>query len=248
MLRSMNEIKGYALLAEDGEIGRCKDFLLDDPNWTVRYMVADTGNWLPGRQVLILPLFLGRPDWASCLFPVKLVKKQVEDAPRLEEHAPVHRQYEVEYHSFYGLPFYWAGTHALGPVPYPAPLHDVNPESGEPSDPNQDECLLRSANELVEYHIKAVDGEIGHVEDFILDDDSWTVRYIVVDTRNWLPGKKVLVPPAWIESADWLQKTVTVDLTKGQVERSPEYDPSAPVNREYENLLYDFYGRPRYWQ
>jgi hypothetical protein len=127
-------------------------------------------------------------------------------------------------------------------------MYDVSPAENEQSDSTPDDCLLRSANELVGYHIKAVDGEIGHVEEFILDDESWTVRYLVVDTRNWLPGKKVLVPPAWIESADCLQETVTFDLTKGQIERSPEYDPSAPVNREYENLLYDFYGRPRYWE
>jgi len=248
MLRSMNEINGYTIQAEDGEIGRCKDFLLDDPYWTVRYMVADTGGWLTGKKVLISPLFLRSPDWASRAFPVKLRKKQVEDAPKLQEHEPVHRKYEAEYHAFYGMPHYWTAAATMVPVQYPAPLYDVAPEDKSLSDFEADDCLLRSASELAGYSIKAVDGEIGHVEDFVVDDESWAIRYLVVDTRNWLPGKKVVVPPAWIDSADWLKKVVAVDLTRGQVERSPEYDPSAPVNREYETQLFDFYGRPRYWE
>lgn len=247
-MRSVKEIMGYVLQAEDGEIGRCKDFLLDDQRWTVRYMVADTGKWLPGRKVLISPVSLGSPDWGARLFPIRLTKKQIEDAPKLQEQAPVHRRYEVEFHAFYGWPFYWAGAHTWGPVAYPAPLYDSQAAEDPIPDADPENCFLRSVNELMGYHIEAVDGDIGHIEEFIVDDESWTVRYMVIDTRNWLPGRKVLIPPTWIESADWLERTVAVDLTRGQVERSPEYDPSAPVNREYESKLYDFYGRPHYWE
>jgi len=106
MLRSIKEITGYVLQAVDGEIGRCKDFLFDDENWTIRYMVADTGKWLPGKKVLISPISLAEPDWTSSLLPVRLSQKQVEQAPELDENAPVSRQYEIKYHQYFGWPTY----------------------------------------------------------------------------------------------------------------------------------------------
>ncbi len=252
MLRSLKEVLGYVLSAQDGEIGRCKDFLFDDLAWTVRYMVADTGRWLPGRKVLVSPISLGEPDWRSRRFPVQLTKKQIEEAPPLEEDAPVSRQYEIRWTRYYGWPYYWAGSAPWGVVEYPSALL-LQKDLTEAAEQEQEEAAgredrhLRSAKEVTGYHIQATDDEIGHVEDFILDEQSWTLRYIVVDTRNWLPGRKVLVSPEWVDSVDWGEEKVFVDLTTRQVRDSPEYDPSVPVNREYEVRLYDFYGRPQYW-
>ena len=248
MLRSIKEITGYVLQAEDGEIGRCKDFLFDDEFWTIRYMVADTGKWLPSKKVLISPVSLGEPDWVSNRFPVRLTKKQIEEAPSIDEYAPVSRQYEIKYHAYYGWHSYWDGVEVGGIAAYPGPLYaekkkevvEIKPESGDPH--------LRSASEVKGYHIKARDEEIGHVEDFIVDDQTWTIRYMIIDTSNWWPGsRKVLVPPTWIDSVDWAESKVRVNLTVEQIRLGPEYDPSAPVNREYEIQLYDFYGRPKYW-
>ncbi len=248
MLRSIKEITGYVLQAEDGAIGRCKDFLFDDELWTIRYMVADTGKWLPGKKVLISPVSLGEPDWVSNRFPVRLTKKQIEEAPSIDEYAPVSRQYEIKYHAYYGWHSYWDGVEVWGIDAYPGPLYaekkkevvEIKPESGDPH--------LRSASEVKGYHIKARDEEIGHVEDFIVDDQTWTIRYMIIDTSNWWPGsRKVLVPPTWIDSVAWAESKVRVDLTVEQIRLGPEYDPSAPVNREYETRLYDFYGRPKYW-
>ena len=248
MLRSVKELNNYVLEAEDGQIGRCKDFLFDDELWTIRYMVADTGMWLPGRKILISPISLGEPDWSSRLFQVKLTKKQIEKAPDLNEDAPVSREYEMRWFSYYGWSYYWFGGGLWGPAAGPTGLYikgekeKITDEDTEPA-----KSHLRSAKEVMGYHIQATDDEIGHVEDFILSDETWTIRYMVVDTRNWLPGRKVLVTPEWIESVDWGDNKVSVDLTREQVKNSPEYDPSAPVNREYEGRLYDFYGRPKYW-
>jgi hypothetical protein len=102
--------------------------------------------------------------------------------------------------------------------------------------------------EVTGYNIQTTEDEIGLVEDFILDDESWAIRYMVVNTRKWLPGRKVLIAPAWINSIDWAEKNVKVFLSSEQVKNSPEYDASTPVNREYEMQLYDFYGRPKYWK
>jgi len=248
MLRSVKEIKGYLLQAQDGEIGRCKDFLFDDERWTVRYMMADTGKWLPGREVVISPIPLGKPDWAAKVFPVELTKQQIEDCPALDTNAPVSRQYEIQHFKHYGWPYYWMGNGLWGIGKYPSiPMPGVQPEQETENDIEPEKSHLRSVDEVTGYHIQAEDGDIGHVEDFIVDDAIWIIRYLVVDTKNWLPGRSVLVSPEWIETISWEDKKVCVDLTKEAIQDSPAYDPSAPVNREYEIRIYDYYGRPKYW-
>ena len=106
---------------------------------------------------------------------------------------------------------------------------------------------LRSTQEVTGYYIGATDGEIGHVEDFIIDDESWSIRYIVVDTRNWWPGKKVLASPEWIEKVSWADSTVYVELTRAAIKSAPEYDASSPIDRDYEDRLHTHYGRQGYW-
>jgi hypothetical protein len=247
MLRSVKEIRNYVLKAKDGEIGRCKDLLFDDSFWAVRYMVADTGKWLTDRKVLISPISLGKPDWDSKLFPIRLTKKRIENSPVPDEDAPISRQHEIRWHKYYGWPFYWGGTYAWGAVPYPGELYDKNSQENETDEVDLGDDHLRSVNEVTDYRIQATDVEVGHVEDFIVDDETWIIHYMVVDTRNWLPGKKVLVAPTWIDSVDWAENKVSVSLTAEQLKNSPEYDPAAPVSREYEVRLYDYYGRPKYW-
>jgi len=248
MLRSTRELTGYRLHANDGEIGRCKDFLFHDEEWVIRYMVADTGTWIPNRKVIISPLFLGEPDWASSRFPVHLTKDQIEEAPPLGEHEPVSRQHEGEMFRYYGYPYYWVGNALWGPGATPRQLRahakeaGLDQDSGSEGDPH-----LRSVDEVTGYHISAQDGDIGHVEEFVVDDETWILRYMVVDTRNWLPGRKVLLSPSWVDSLDWTEETASVAMTKEQIKASPEYDPRTPINRDYEARLYDFYGRPVYW-
>lgn len=248
MLRSINELYNYVLQPEDGEIGRCKDFLFDDQLWTIRYMVADTGKWLPGRKVLVSPISLGEPNWPSQVFPIRLTKKQIEEAPGLDEDAPVSRQHEARWTRYYGWPHYWAGPGVWGTAEYPNALF-TQKQLEETSEEGADDVdrHLRATKEVKGYHIDATDGEIGHVEDFIVDDETWTIRYVVVDTRNWLPGAKVLLSPVWVQSVSWPDRKVSVVVTTQEVKDSPKYDPSTPVNREYEVRLYDFYGRPKYW-
>ena len=247
-MRSVNAITNYVISAKDGEIGRCKDFLFDDEFWAIRYMVADTGKWLPGRKVLISPISLGDPEWPNRRFAVNLTMKQVENSPPLEEHAPVSRQYERKYFSYYNWPYYGTGGALWGMAPYPAELPVQSAEEAKETADDPEQSHLRSVKEVTGYYIGAEDGEVGHVEDFIVHEETWSIRYLVVDTRNWLPGRKVLVAPQWISAVDWAAKTVRVGLTTTAVKDSPEYDPAAPVNREYETRLYDFYGRPAYWK
>jgi hypothetical protein len=253
MLRNIDYLtSGYILTAEDGDIGRCKDFLFDDRYWTIRYMVADTGKWLPGRKVLISPVLLGKPDWVTLSFPVELTKEQIENSPPLDEHAPVSVQYERRTARYYGMPYYWTGGAIWGEYIHPSELRALRERvADDVSDDEEDASAdhhLRSTKEVIGYHIQATDGEVGHVEDFIVEDDTWCIRYIVVDTRNWLPGRKVIVSPLWVESVDWPGRKVHVDIDKEEVKSSPKYDSKAPIHRRYETKLFDHYGRRTYWE
>ncbi len=242
MLRSTRDLKGYKILATDGEIGHVHDFYFDDRDWILRYLVIDTGKWLPGRRVLISPVALGQPEWSSKLLPVVLSRQQIENSPHISEDEPVSRQHEIDLVRYYDWPTYWPVS-PIG-VPPEGAMKRVEKEEArqEKGDPH-----LRSMREVTGYHIAATDGEIGHVEEFIVDDSNWIIRYMVIDTRNILPGKKVIISPQWIDNVDWQESKVEILLTQKSVKQSPEYDPSQPVNREYEEHLYDYYGRPKYW-
>lgn len=242
MLRSLKEIRGYTLSASDGELGRCKDFLFDERPWMVRYMVVDTGSWLAERKVLITPSVLGEPDWSAERFPVELSKQQIADAPGLDSDAPVSRHYELSYNSFFGLPNYWSD-----PL-IPPPFTEKAPPPPTGQDTELANCHLRSANEVTGYKIAATDGEIGHVEDFVFEDQDWDIRYLIVATRNWWPGKKVLVAPAWLGKIDWAHASVEVHMTREQLKQSPPFDETLPIDRNYEKQLHAFYKFPGYWE
>jgi hypothetical protein len=242
MLRNLSEIRGYRLDARDGVIGECKDFLFDDMQWIARYMVAHTAKWLPGRKVLISPLSLGTPRWRERQLPVDLTKDEIKNSPPLDENAPVSRQYEMEWLRYYGHPYYWDQGSPWGIEQYLAAKQKYSEKVADIEDPQK--THLRSAKEIQGYAIHALDGDIGHVEDFIVDDSLWLVRYLVVDTRNWLPGRNVLVAPVWIDTVDWQRRSVSVLKSRRQIENSPEYHPGQPVNLLYETRLYDYYGRP----
>jgi len=247
MLRNVSEILNYVLLAEDGEIGRCKDFLFDDEKWAIRYMVADTRKWLPGRKVLISPISLGEPDWNTRRFRVELMRRQIESSPPLDEDAPVSRQYEIIFSNYYRTSPYWAGAAAWGTQPTPSQLRAEQDKLATDFE-GAEENHLRSIKEVIGYHIRATDGDIGHVKDFAVDDQMWALRYVLIDTRNWLPGRMVLVSPQWITAVDWGAKKLSVDLTTDSVENSPEYDRKAPIDRDYECDLHDHYCRRGYWE
>jgi len=246
MLRSLKEILGYQILALNGDIGKVHDFFFDDGFWAIRYIVVDTGAWLPGRKVLLVPSALDKPEWEARALPVRLTKEQVKNSPEMDVDKPVYRQIEIALHEHFKWRPYWIPS-PPGAVP-PIPLEsEVEQEEGK-LQVDSDDPHLRSVKEVMGYHIQAGDGEIGHVEEFIADDMTWFIRYMVVDTRNWLPGRKVLIHPGWIEQVGWGDSKVHVDLSREIIKNSPEYDPTAPVNRKYEERLYDFYGRPKYWK
>lgn len=252
MLIRVKELLGFTLAATDGAIGVVEDCYFDDVHWTVRYLVVDTGGWLSGRQVLISPMAVRSVDTAGERVIVNLTREQVERSPDIDTHRPVSRQHEVALLQHYGFPAYWYGPYAWGPMILPTPPPPAADAASEEiaaraDQDNLEDAHLHATSEVLAYVIQARDGEIGHVDDFLLDDRSWTIRWLVVDTGKWLPGKHVLVAPDWVEDVAWTERAVRVGLTHAQIESAPEYDRRRPVDREYEQRLFAHYGRPGYW-
>lgn len=198
-LRRLRDLKHYALLARDGEIGRIEQVYFDDAQWLVRYFVVHTGGWLLGRDVLIAPRSLAGMDEKNKCITLDLSREQVENAP---------------------------------------PLEPLAASVSEPADPH-----LRDSGEVMGYHLQARDGELGHVHDLVLDDQDWGVRYFVVGTGNWWPGKKVLVAPIWVDRVSWADRAIFVDLERELIRAAPAYDPDQIIGHDDEVRLYAHYGK-----
>ncbi len=242
MLRSLKDFQRYRIHATDGDIGAVYEFYFDDMQWGIRYLVVDTGAWFTRRHVLISPVAIQNADWPGLTLTLNLTKAQIKGAPKVDEYKPFSRQQELNYVKYYGWPTYWSAA-----IPTTTPKLGELQAVASPDEP-KGVPHLRRTREVIGYTIHAMDGDIGEVEDFIVDDDPWEIRYMVVSTRHWLPGKKVLVAPQWITEVNESESKVHVGLTREEVKNSPEFDPTAPVNREYEVRLYDYYGQPKYWE
>jgi uncharacterized protein YrrD len=248
MMSVTSALKGLTICAADGRIGTVSDFLFDDRSWRVRWVVIDTGNWLPGRLVLLHPQALGKPDFNRNTLSVALTKERVENSPDLQQNLPVSRQMEQGVFAYYGWdPSWGGGAFAMdGMMPLiPSSAMTMGDtdltlaEQSHEGDPN-----LRSVSATDGYNIHATDGEIGHVSNFLMDDASWTLRYLIVDTRNWWPGKHVLLSPSCVTSIDWVQEVISVDVTQDKVRSSPEWNPAALIHDSYEAKLRDHYDWP----
>jgi uncharacterized protein YrrD len=245
MLIKAKELNGFELQGRDGGMGKVKEFYFDDQHWTIRYLVAETGNWLSDRQVLVSPYALLNVNKTDRFINVDLTKKQIEDSPPLRSDKPVSKQFEEEYYGFYGWPMYDGGPHVWGPHSYIE--RDRSKWGKSRATEKVWDHHLRSSHDVSGHAIQATDGEIGHVDDFIIDDETWSIRYLVIDTHNWLPDKKVLVSPLWIEKVSWTQSKVFVNLLRETIEKSPPYSEADLITREYELGLHKHYNRLGYW-
>lgn len=261
MLHHLKNLQGYALRASDGDIGTVKDFYFDDERWAVRYLVVETGTWLASRKVLISPVSLGTPNDADRVLPVSITREQVRMSPDIDTDKPVSRQHEADYLDYYGYPAYWdgVGLWGAGAVPgmmlpevdvVPPPLGSIERKAIQAEQRAlhaNDDPHLRSCKATTGYHIKAQDQEIGHVQGWIVDDESWALRYLVVDTSNWWTGKSVLIAPAWIRDVSWAEALVSVDLTSQAIKASPPFEPDQLPTRAQEAGMYAHYDRSGYW-
>lgn len=260
MLQSAKALRNYTIRAKDGDVGKIHEFYFDDKDWDIPYLVVDTGNWLPGRKIIISPDSFGHPDEKTGVLPVALTKEEVRNRPDVSKEQAAAEHYEGS-----SLLSNYAGppVDQLGGGLFEEEHIGMDPDSMIQTVKAKEEAeqrlsksirkvrqggaILQSTKQVTGNYIQAQDGEIGHVEDFIIDDDRWTICYLVIDTVNWLPGKKVLVSPHWIERIDWNASKVYIDLSRAAIKNSPEYDPTRPLDRAYEEQLHRYYDRPGYW-
>ena len=255
MLQVISPLKGFSVEASDGRIGTVVDFLFDEVSWKLRWLVIDCGTWLRGRKTLIHPSAISQEDLERQHFVVSLTKAQVEGGPALAEDQPVSQQMENQLYTYYGWDPLWGGANLsaipgamasplMGP-PYMGlgPIDEAEaPRGGAMSrgtDPH-----LRSVVEVIGYRVHAVDGEIGHIENLMLDGADWSVRYLIVDTRNWWFGQRVLISPFAVKTIDWFDRHVELNVSCEVVKTSPPWDPLAAVNDEYAKRLHKHYGWP----
>jgi len=228
MLQSIKQLHGNKLGAVDGDIGQVKDFYFDDQSWVIRYLVADTGSWLPGRQVLLSPQALGSLHHYGKILHVKLTRKKIEDSPAIEMHKPVSRQHEEEYHRYYGWPAYWLGDGMWGMggstiLETPPGILSGESSATNGSQPKPADAHLRSTQAVSGYHVQATDGIIGHICDFMMDDKTWAIGQLVVKIGHRFTGNEVLIPTDKVDRISYDSSTVFVNLTKEAIEKSTAY-------------------------
>ena len=256
MLIKAKTLEGYKLNSLDGEIGKVDEFYFDDHHWTVRYLIAETGGWLTGRQVLISPYSLTVVNTEEHYILTNLTQKKIEDSPPLESDIPVSQQYEESYYKYYEQPVYWGGPFIWGDSPFIENCLNLREYEDAPTkedrenddnrtgswDPN-----LRRMNIVRGYTIRGTDGDIGRIDDFVIDDETWAIRYLIINTSTWWSGKKVLISPKWIERIDWPDSIAYVNVVRDDIMRSPEYSEDLLLTREYEASLHQHYNRKGYW-
>jgi hypothetical protein len=246
MLKSLNEILHFSIQATDGKIGHVHDFLFTDETWAIRYMVVDTGNWLPGRKVLVPVNAFHEVDWNDRAFKVEMDRETVENQPDIDTDIPVSRQQEEKLHDYYGwFPYWQAGiqpvsTGMMVRIPDTDKITEEKARNG--ADPH-----LRSTREIHGYHIAASDGKMGHIDDLLADEEEWVIRFLVVDTKNWWPSKSVLLSPASTFEVDWKERLLHIDRSREEIKDAPEYDPLLAIDRDKEEEILRFYGMPKYW-
>lgn len=259
MLRSMNDLESYAIRATDGDIGCVKDLYFDDKAWVIRYLVVDAANWLSNRKVLVSPIAVDRSERTGKVLRVLITKEQVRNSPGIDTDKPVSRQHEMDHLDYFGYPYYWGGSGLWGMSSSPSSMMTMsdNGSGGSRSEPHDGtgsgsrldhgNPRLRSCQEILGYRIKAIDGGIGQVQGMLVEEDTWAIRYMVVETSHWWSGHLVLVAPEWIRHVSWEEGAVAVNLRRQAVKGAPPYDPHAKLDRIRKLNIYKHYGHKGYW-
>jgi uncharacterized protein YrrD len=245
MLKSLlNTVYGSSLQAKNGEIGNVDDVYFDDKDWKIRYFVTDNSNFLPGRRVLISPASITEIDFERKMIPVSLSKKEIEQSPVVNQGLLPSRDTEIELKSYYNWPVYWGSGYLIG-------AGDLRRDQGSMRGSKEEIEIdpdLKSCNEVIGYSIESKNRTIGYLHNYVFDEKSWEIRYLVIDTKNWLMSdKKILLAVDWIEKFDWDQSLFITDLKSKDIRESPAYNPGETLKREYESKLFDHYDRRKYW-
>lgn len=244
MKRSLNELIRYAIKANDGLKGTVKDFLFDEESWTIRYLEADLGIVFPGKKVLIPTIFLDNPDWEKAQFPVHLTKEAIKNCPEREAHLSVSRAYEEELNKYYNINAYWPVSKKTMSSP---PMFNTSMAVPVPRRLTNEDDLdtnLRSFKEVFGYYLVFNDKNKGYIKDFIIDDETWQLVYIVVDIGHWYSiSKEVMLAVSWMDSISYVDQTISINQNSSILKNAPGFDASSPVNVDYEKSIFDHYQK-----
>lgn len=226
MLHLARKIIGSPVRAVDGDIGTLEDFYFDDDRWVVRYLVIDTGSWLGGRRVAVSPMSV-QGSWGKAGIDVTLTKEQVEKSPAPDLAGSLSRSDEAQILGYYGYPYYWGESNVWGTFENPgalvmASVTERSPVAAEFAAPG--EHGLRSVRRSTGYHIHAVDGEVGHVDDFLIGATDWRIRHLLVDTSNWIGGRAVVIASDTVQHVDADREMLHVASTRAAIQNAPAFD------------------------
>lgn len=223
MLQNTTELYGHKLVATDGDIGHLKDFYFDDTTWAIRYLVADTGTWLTGRPVLIARHALAVLDSHENTLHIKLRKQQIQNSTTDSANKLLSGEDEVGCCRYYGWPAHWESG-ARKDLPDPSEIQPSSSARTESRVPYRHlgDKHLQSTQSITDYLIQTPDGVIGSVSGCIVDNQSWMVRELIVETGHWLSGKEIRIPTAQIKQIKCEYSSVMVDLSKEDIRRSTD--------------------------
>jgi hypothetical protein len=251
MLWNASAIKGFNIQGTDGLIGTVSDLLFDDKTWQTKWLVVHTGLWLFGRKILLPLEALGTPDEDARHVSVHLTQQQIKDSPDVDTDLPVSRHVEAHVYNYYDQNPYWrSGFSPMGVVPQDTLIFmprmgidgDPRYHPGTDAVPDDGDPHLRSVNAVTGYHIEATDGAIGHVEDFLIDDADWRVMYVTVDTKNWLPGQRVVISPQSVREIDEMTRSVFLNVDREKIKASPPYDPEMAEDGPFNDRFHKYFG------
>jgi sporulation protein YlmC with PRC-barrel domain len=250
----VSALTGYNIVGTDGQIGTVSDILFDDTIWKLRWLVVDTGGWLTGRKVLIHPSAIGRADPDRQELHVHLTKERISTSPDISQDAPVSVQMQSGLYDYYGWDPMWGGSYFGGGLLATPPLVSPSHLPGELGELEREgfgtelegDPHLRSIAAITGYHVHATDGDIGHVQDILIEEQGWAIRYVIIDTKNWWPGQHVLVAPYAVKEVSWADQKINLTITRDQVTSSPPWDPLAQIDEAYQRGLHRHYDWPGY--
>ncbi len=241
MLRTLSSLYRYTLWTREGELGDIADIYFEDDTWVIRYLVVDLNRWLTGRKVLIPPSIADRPKDEAGQIPVAMTRESVRTSPDFSSEEPVSRQLEDQLHSFFGWQPYWSGETEGGVVSPRMPEGDEmtgdRQADSVPGDAPRGDPHLRSARDISGYKVQAVRQPVGTLTDLLIDDESWMVRYLVIDVGRPDTTRQVVVAADTVETVDWRQFAVYLELERESVERAPAFETAPVLPEDLERQL-----------
>jgi hypothetical protein len=263
MLYSTHAITKVKLRSSDGAFGDIKDVYFDDISWIVRYLVVDIGTWNASLLVLISPEALTHFSEDDKAFHTELTRQQIAESPPFDSEKTVSRQHEERLSQYYGWNPYW--TTPMGAYPWPG-IYTYPPFSQESEgmdrwqsdslpptvareleariDQGKDEEIhLRSFNEVRKYGLRATDGDLGILEDLLIEPETWRITHMIADAKRWWPGGEVVIDRGLIQNIDWYEQKIEVLMSRDEVKNAPPYDRDQGITEAYQQALSQYYLR-----